>query len=289
MVSHPAPACRPASTPPQPAPPQLAPRRIPGACIQPRPAKRRSWRPVATRAAACRPTASSAAAELRPCSCSPRLLPQPSLQSEPSSASSALKFGLLRKSSARTTSMASSLPDEGLMATPSERLAWDEIVRAEEEEVAAQDRAKSRQAESSDSSDDGGGEPAREPPPNLTGFERALWAAFTLADRDGNGKLSRLEFMLALKAAGVIDDDVEAIREWKRADTDASGAVEWDEFMKLGKRRKALATLTERLGARAGDLERAAMLIQKRSKKSLLLKVRPHDGVIRPTHGTARV
>ena len=75
--------------------------------------------------------------------------------------------------------------------------------------------------------------------------------------------------------------------EWKRADQDASGSIQWDEFLNLGKRRKVLATLTERLAVPQNPKERAAMLIQKRhlSNKSL----RPHDGQIRATQVTSRV
>ena len=104
---------------------------------------------------------------------------------------------------------------------------------------------------------------SREPPPNLTGFERALWAAFTLADRDGNGSLSRWEFTQALKAAGAVENDVEARKEWLAADQDGSNAIDWDEFLRLGRRRKALAVLAERFGASANEVEKAALKIQR--------------------------
>ena len=81
----------------------------------------------------------------------------------------------------------------------------------------------------------------RQAPPGLTKFESSLWAAFELADRNGNGKLSRLEFSRALKAVGLADADSEVAKEWKEADPDNSGSVEWKEFLKLGKRKKVLA------------------------------------------------
>ena len=125
----------------------------------------------------------------------------------------------------------------------------------------------------------------REAPVGLSGFEKALWAAFVLADRDGSGALSRYEFTLALKAAGVIEEDVEARKEWKAADQDESGAIEWPEFCVLGKRRKELATLVERLRARP-EADRAARHIQQSSRARA---ARVHDGQIRPTLGTSRV
>ena len=46
-------------------------------------------------------------------------------------------------------------------------------------------------------------------PTNLKESETALWAAFELADRDGNGVLSQKEFGAALKAVGLAKSESE--------------------------------------------------------------------------------
>jgi Ca2+-binding EF-hand superfamily protein len=105
--------------------------------------------------------------------------------------------------------------------------------------------------------------PARAEPTGLSTLEKSLWAAFVIADRDGNGQLSRWEFALALVAAGAIDDVAEARAEWERADLDASGAIEWGEFRALGRRRKALAALPGALRTAPDEVERATLVIQR--------------------------
>ena len=107
------------------------------------------------------------------------------------------------------------------------------------------------------------------PPPGLTGFEHALWTAFTLADKNRDGMLSRLEFTQALLAVGVIRTRAEARAEWIAADSNASGWVEWSEFCAFGMRRQQLGQLAERLGQRPDVLDRAARLIQGHSRSRL--------------------
>ena len=104
-------------------------------------------------------------------------------------------------------------------------------------------------------------------PTGLTKFESSLWAAFELADKDGNGTLSRAEFCAALKATGLVDTDAEARREWTATDSDKSGTVDWKEFKRLGKRRKVLATLPKVLQAKPEKVEAAANVIQARLRK----------------------
>ena len=125
----------------------------------------------------------------------------------------------------------------------------------------------------------------RPAPSALSGFEKALWAAFVLADRDGNGQLSRWEFTQALLAVGVAEDEEEVQLEWMVADADDSGSIEWGEFCALGKRRKVLATLVECLEADPKRLEQAATLIQKRIPSRL----KAGGGQLRITKGTTRI
>ena len=114
--------------------------------------------------------------------------------------------------------------------------------------------------------------------------------AFELADRDGDGSLSLWEFTLALRASGVVDSDADAHKEWLATDVDGSGAVEWPEFRALGRRRKALATLAERLRAEPVQSERAAVLIQSHSRRRLMLAAaRRHDGQVRQAQDTTRL
>lgn len=140
--------------------------------------------------------------------------------------------------------------------TASARL-WDERMRAESCESAHQSAVP--------------GIANRAPPPGLNRFETALWSAFILADRDGNGRLSRWEFTLALTACGIVADEADARHVWKRVDTDGSGAIEWPEFRDLGKERKQLATLVERLASiDQTKVKKAAVLIQSHSRRRLV-------------------
>ena len=113
-------------------------------------------------------------------------------------------------------------------------------------------------------SEPSGGRISRRPPADLSKFEESLWAAFDLADRDGNGTLSKKEFGGAMKAVGLVTTETECLREWEMADTDRSGKVEWKEFLKLGKKKKALAQLPSKLQASPAKVEQAAALIQNR-------------------------
>ena len=126
-----------------------------------------------------------------------------------------------------------------------------------------------------------------EKPAGLDRFEEQLWSAFMVADRDGSGQLSRLEFTLALKEAGVVDNDEDARQKWEWADCNASGSIEWSEFLALGRSCHALVTLADRLHTKPESLQVAARLIQHASRKRLVAKL--GDGITRPTHATNRV
>lgn len=103
-------------------------------------------------------------------------------------------------------------------------------------------------------------------PPGLNKFETSLWSAFELADKDGNGTLSRGEFTAAMKAVGLVENDLDAKKAWASADADRSGVVEWDEFLRVGKRSKVLATLPAALKANPAKADAAAKMIQDRIK-----------------------
>ena len=136
--------------------------------------------------------------------------------------------------------------------------AWNAAIRAEQQafERAGPDPAAAQKP--------------RFPPPGLDPFEQQLWAGFVLADRDGNGMLSRWEFTRALQAAGAIAQESDARKEWARIDTDHSGYIEWDEFCTLGRRRHTLAKLADKLRATPDTVERATLIIQRslRSRRS---------------------
>ena len=108
----------------------------------------------------------------------------------------------------------------------------------------------------------------QEMPPGLNKFETSLWAAFDLADKNGDGALSKVEFTSALKAVGLVATDGEALYEWRKADLDQSGSVDFKEFLKLGKHKKALADLPSKLQANSNKVEAAASVIQARLRKA---------------------
>ena len=120
----------------------------------------------------------------------------------------------------------------------------------------------------------------RPPPPDLrTSRDHALWAAFVLADTDGSGALSKLEFTLALQAVGLVEDAQAARVEWKRAETDGSGLIEWSEFRAFGaKRAEKLSQLPDVLGKQPKRCEHAALVIQRSWSRRL---VQDTDGTIK--------
>ena len=104
-------------------------------------------------------------------------------------------------------------------------------------------------------------------PKGLNEVESSLWAAFELADKNGNGSLSQDEFTAALKATGLATSDADAQKEWRSADADRSGAIDFKEFCKLGKRKKALASLPAKIAANPKKVEQAAEVIQRRLRQ----------------------
>jgi Ca2+-binding EF-hand superfamily protein len=52
-------------------------------------------------------------------------------------------------------------------------------------------------------------------------------------DRDGNGEIDRRELARMLEAAGLDPDDAEVGATMRRYDTDRSGRLSWDEFLRL--------------------------------------------------------
>ena len=108
----------------------------------------------------------------------------------------------------------------------------------------------------------------RDRPPGLSKIENNYWDAFVLADRDGDGCLSRWEWVEALKVTGIVVD--EDSRIWESAVWDESGRIDWPEFRDLGKRCEEIAELSARLRSNPKRADRAAALIQTHSRGALI-------------------
>ena len=117
------------------------------------------------------------------------------------------------------------------------------------------------------------------PPPELpeSATDRRLRQAFSSADVDHSGALSKRQLYVALAAAGLVMTPSEQLSTWNLFDRNHDGRVEWEEFQRLGavlldsstrarQRRQATprtgGTFARRPAAEEQRLHRAAARIQ---------------------------
>ena len=75
---------------------------------------------------------------------------------------------------------------------------------------------------------------------HLKGMERKLWLAFSQADIDGSGAISKRELYSSLEALGVCPSASAFVKLFDDADANNDGAVSFEEFKELANKIRAI-------------------------------------------------